>query len=276
LDAVLTILGIALIATALRDIFQTLFHPSGSGLIAYGVVRAGAVTGRRLARSSGSAIVLIGPLGYIAVLATWTTMLVVGWALVFLPHMPEGFFYSNGLNPAHHASFVDAMYLSLVNITSLGYGDISPEAWGLRLLGPIETVFGLGLLTASISWLISIYRTIGRRDALAHEILLVKEAEERMGEPLAEADPKLLETILTSFADGLIVARRDLIHFPISYFFVSEDDRLALSELFPFLRRLLDEALSDDRGQELRVRAEVLGQALDDYEMTIKGRVGTQ
>ena len=242
-------------------------------MIAYGVVRTVAVAGKRLQRVHDSAVVLIGPLGYIAVLATWTAMLVVGWALVFLPHLPEGFLYGPGLNPAEHDSFIDALYVSLVNITSLGYGDIAPAAWGLRILGPIETLFGLGLLTASISWLISIYRTIGRRDALAHEMLLLQEAEERMGEPLADADPGLLETILTSFADGLIVARRDLIHFPISFFFVSEDDRLALSELFPFLRRLIDEALASER-QSLRVRAEVLGQALDDYETTIAGRVG--
>ena len=268
----LTILGVALIAIALRDIFQTLFHPSGSGLLAYGVVRAGAILGKRL--GGKAAQVLIGPLGYVAVLATWTAMLVVGWALIYLPHLPDGFVYGQGLNPADHDSFADALYLSLVNITSLGYGDITPQPWGLRLLGPVETLFGLGLLTASISWLISIYRTIGRRDALAHEILLLQEAEERMGEPLAEADPKLLETILTSFADGLIIARRDLIHFPISYFFISEDDRLALSELFPFLRRLIDEACGAESSQELRVRAEVLRQALDDYEATIEGRVG--
>ena len=236
-------------------------------------MRAVAVVGKRLQRLHDSAVVLIGPLGYIAVLGAWTAMLVVGWALVFLPHLPDGFLYGPGLNPAEHDSFIDALYLSLVNITSLGYGDIAPAAWGLRILGPIETLFGLGLLTASISWLISIYRTIGRRDALAHEILLLKEAEERMGEPLADADPALLETILTSFADGLIVARRDLIHFPISFFFVSEDDRLGLSELFPFLRRLIDEALDSDR-QSLRVRAEVLTQALDDYKATIEGRVG--
>ena len=238
------------------------------------MVRGVGALGKRLRGVFDSAVILIGPLGYVAVLATWTAMLVLGWALVFLPHLPEGFIYGQGLNPADHDSFVDALYLSLVNITSLGYGDIAPESWGLRLLGPIETLFGLGLLTASISWLISIYRTIAHRDALAHEILLLQKAEERMGEPLADADPKLLESILTSFADGLIVARRDLIHFPISYFFVSEDDRLSLSELFPFLRKLIDEACKDGSGQELRVRAEVLRQALDDYETTIEGRIG--
>lgn len=239
-------------------------------------MRAGALLGTRLARGHGSVVVLIGPLGYIAVLATWTAMLVLGWALIFLPQLPEGFNYAQGLYPAEHDSFVDALYISLVNLTSLGYGDISPASWGLRLLGPIETLFGLGLLTASISWLISIYRAIGRRDALAHEILLLKEAEARMEEPLAEADPKLLQEILTSFADGLIVVRRDLIHFPISHFFVSEDDRLALSELFPFLRKLIDEACGEGAGQELRVRAEVLREALSDYEQTVEGRVGAQ
>jgi len=30
--------------------------------------------------------------------------------------------------------------------------DISPASSLLRILGPVETLFGLGLLTASISW----------------------------------------------------------------------------------------------------------------------------
>ena len=270
MDVILTLLGIALIAIALRDIFETLFHPSGRGVLGRGIASAVWSLGRRLRAGARGAPLIAGPLAYITVLATWTTMLVLGWALVILPHMPEGFTYQQSLVPSEHDSIIDAVYVSLVNITSLGYGDIAPESWGLRILGPVETLFGLGLLTASISWLISIYGTISRRDALAHEVHLAKQAEGRLGEPLVDADPDLLERMLTSFAGQLIVARRDLIHFPITYYFQSEDDRLELADLVPFVRRLIDEASHDRRPHALKVRAETLRMALDDFDEALR------
>src|SRR4051794_40092659 len=204
MDVVWTVLGIVLIAFALRDIFDVLFHPLGRGMIARRVVRGLAALARRKRGRSGTIGLLAGPLSYIAVVGTWAVLLAVGWALVFLPQMPQGFHFDPGLNPAAHSGFLDALYVSLTNLTSLGYGDISPASSLLRILGPVEAMFGLGLLTASISWLLSIYGAISRRDSLAHEVHLAKEAEERLGEQLADADPQLLESFLAGFSEQLI------------------------------------------------------------------------
>jgi hypothetical protein len=271
-DFVWTLLGAALIGIALRDIFDVLFHPLGRGMVARRVVRGVAWLARKLPRS-GTLGLLAGPLGYVAVVGTWATLLAVGWALVFLPQLPDGFNFDPALNPAEHSGFLDALYVSLVNLTSLGYGDISPAAPLLRILGPVETMFGLGLLTASISWLISIYGAISRRDSLAHEVHLAKETEERLGEKLADADPALLETLLAGFAEQLIRARRDLIHFPITHYFRTEDEERALAGLLPFLSSLADEAGEDDRPHSLRVRATILQMAIDDFAETLRARL---
>src|SRR5918992_3146642 len=162
MDVLLSLAGVVLIALTLRDIFDTLFHPLGRGYVGSWVVGGVSRLGHRLAGRLRSAPVLIGPLGYISVVVTWTAMLAIGWALIFLPHLPDGFLIGEGLDPAAHDDLADALYVSLVNLTSLGYGDISPEGPLLRILGPVETLFGLGLLTASISWLISIYGVISR------------------------------------------------------------------------------------------------------------------
>ncbi|HET8813781.1 MAG TPA: potassium channel family protein [Solirubrobacterales bacterium] len=273
MDVVWTLLGIALIALALRDIFDVLFHPLGRGMVARRVVRGVAWMARRLSGRGGTVGLLAGPLGYIVVVATWAALLAVGWALIFYPQLPDGFNFDRPLDPAQHAGFLDALYISLVNLTSLGYGDISPAAPLLRLLGPIETMFGLGLLTASISWLISIYNAISRRDSLAHEVHLAKEAEERLGEKLADADPELLEGLLASFAEQLIRARRDVIHFPIVHFFRTEDEERALAGLLPFLSSLAEEAGEDGRPHALRVRAEILRMAIDDFAETLRVRL---
>jgi hypothetical protein len=272
-DFVWTVLGVVLIALALRDIFDVLFHPLGRGMIARRVVRMVSAAARRLPRRAGAVGLLAGPLSYIAVVATWTTLLVFGWALIWMPQLPQGFSFDHGLNPAEHAGFLDALYLSLVNITSLGYGDISPASAAMRVLGPVETLFGLGLLTASISWLISIYSAISRRDSFAHEVHLTKQAEDQLGEKLAEADPGLLEAMLASFTQQLIAARRDLIHFPITHYFRTEDEERALSGLLPFLSDLVVEAGGTDRPHHVKVRAEMLRLAIDDFATTLRTRL---
>lgn len=270
MDVVWTLLGIALIVVALRDIFEVLFHPLGRGLIAGRVVLAVSAATKRLGRHRAASL-LAGSFSYVAVIATWTALLALGWALVFLPQLPDGFIFDPALDPAEHAGFAEALYISLVNLTSLGYGDIAPATPLLRILGPVETVFGLGLVTASISWLIAIYNAISRRDSLAHEVHLAREAERRLGEKLADADPALLETMLASYAQQLIRSRRDLIHFPITEYFRTEDDDRELVSLLPFLRSLVEEASAPGRPQELRVRAEVLGMAIDDFAATARG-----
>lgn len=272
MDIVWIVLGVALIAVALRDIFDVLFHPLGRGMVARTVVRAVAWMARKLPRS-GTIGLLAGPLSYVAVVTTWAALLALGWALVFLPQLPDGFNFDPALNPAEHAGFFDALYVSLVNLTSLGYGDIAPATPLLRMLGPVETMFGLGLLTASISWLISIYGAIARRDSLAHEVHLAKETEERLGEKLADADPALLESLLAGFAEQLIRARRDVIHFPITHYFRTEDEERALAGLLPFLSSLADEAAEDDRPHALRVRAEIMRMAIDDFAETLRKRL---
>jgi Ion channel len=273
-DIVWTLLGVVLIGLALRDIFDVLFHPLGRGTITRRVVRGMAALARRAPRGeTGTLGLLVGPLSYIAVVGTWAALLAVGWALVFWPQLPQGFNFDPQLDPAAHAGFLDAIYVSLVNLTSLGYGDISPASSLLRILGPIETLFGLGLLTASISWLISIYGAISRRDSLAHEVHLAKQAEERLGEKLADGDPALLETLLAGFAEQLIRARRDLIHFPIVHYFRTEDEERALAGLLPFLGSLVEEAGEENRPHALRVRAEILRMAIDDFAETLRKRL---
>jgi hypothetical protein len=271
-DLVWTLLGALVIALTLRDVFDVLFHPLGRGMIARQVVRLVAGAARAGSRVRTIAL-LAGPLSYVAVVATWALLLALGWALVFLPQMPQGFSFDPGLVPNEHAGFLDALYVSLVNLTSLGYGDISPAAPFLRILGPVETLFGLGLLTASISWLISIYSALARRDSLAHEVHLTKEAEEQLGNKLADADPQLLERMLTSFTEQLIATRRDLIHFPITHYFRTEDEERALSDLLPFLSALVEEASAESRPHALKVRAQMLGMAIDDFAETLRARL---
>ena len=81
--------------------------------------------------------------------------------------MPEGFLHATELG-AVGTSLLDALSFSLVTLSTLGYGDVSPSHGLLRLAAPLEALLGLGLLTASVSWLLSIFPVLSRRRALAY------------------------------------------------------------------------------------------------------------
>jgi Ion channel len=99
--------------------------------------------GRRHQRLS-----LAGPVAFVTVIATWAGLLVLGWALLFWPHMPSGFRFDAGVE-AGGPGFVHALNVSLVTLTTLGFGDITPTSNALRLILPLEALLGFGLLSAS-------------------------------------------------------------------------------------------------------------------------------
>lgn len=269
-DVLITIAGAALIAIGLRDIFLTLFQPAGAGELSRWVTRGVWILAHRLQRSPERAPGYAGPLGYVLAVAVWAATLVIGWALIYLPHIPEGFAFGTGLAPPEHGSFADAIYISLVNITSLGFGDIVPRDSGLRILSGTETIFGLGLLTASISWLISIHSALTRRETAARQVHLIREAEQRLGTPIVTADPELLERMLASVTEGVIGVRHDLIHLPILNLFQTATERQERKELRDFLREVVETARDERCPDALRVRAEILAMALEEFERTVE------
>jgi hypothetical protein len=237
----LTVLGAILVGLALRDVFETLFHPHGRGVISErleaGVWRAmrwAALRRRNLLSTAG-------PTAFLLVIASWIALVVIGFALVFEPRMPEHFGVADSLAAEPPDGFLDALYLSLVNLTSLGYGDIVPNTEALRLLGPIETMIGLGLLTASISWLLSIYTVLAGARSFAREVALVVETERDGGRALTDLEPLHAAERLAELASKAVAVRRDLSHFPILYRFHSRgatgDLSLAVTDLLAIARR---------------------------------------
>jgi hypothetical protein len=194
---------------------------------------------------------------------------VVGFALIIWPHLPEAFALNQGLDAAEQESFVDALYLSMVNLTSLGYGDIVPTSDLLRLLGPLETLIGLGLLTASISWILLLYRVLSDYRSLSHEIALLLEAERSNAAGLAEIEPAVGAGVLADLTSRVVPMRDDLAHSPIAYYFHPRDPRHALPVLLPELLEVVDRCSAPDRPAALRFQAAMLRQAIEDLLSTI-------
>src|SRR5688500_15281890 len=88
--------GVLLIALAVRDIFDAIFHPEGRGMLAGTTMRAVWIAFRRLGVGPRR-LTLAGPLGLLTVIATWAALLVLGWALVYWPHVPDAFRFGSGV-----------------------------------------------------------------------------------------------------------------------------------------------------------------------------------
>jgi hypothetical protein len=125
----------------------------------------------------------------------------------------------------------------VVTLTTLGFGDVTPDAAALRLIVPLEGLLGFGLLSASTSWLLLIYPVLSRRRSLAYEITLLREAEGTAAEPVGRLEPEALERLYAELTSRLVAVERDLVSFPISYYFAEEDPRFSLAASGPLPAR---------------------------------------
>jgi hypothetical protein len=242
-----------------RDVFDAVFHPEGRSALSRAVMRTVYRAMRPLRARTGRAVA--GPLALFVVLVMWATLLIAGWALIFWPHLDTGFRTATGTEDG----FLDAVYFSMVTISTLGFGDVTPQAGWLQLLAPLEALIGFGLLTASVSWLLQIYPAVNRRRALAYEVSLLRETE-REGDPaMLELDPGTVDAIFADLVSRLVAVERDLVSFPVSYYFREDDQRFALPAIAPYLIDLAARGQAEGVPERVRFRARMLSAAIDDF-----------
>lgn len=260
-----TAAGAALVLIVLRDVFHTLWHPTRHGglsrLVMTAVWRLSKTSSRR--RGTG----LAGPVAMAAVVATWSLTAVLGWALVYWPHMPQGFTYAPGLHSADHAGFLDAVYVSLVHISTLGLGDIAPAEGWLRIAAPLEALAGFALLSATVAWTLGIFPALGRRRALALRISHLVRTHPATDQIDADAGAEILD----SLASDICVVCVDFLQYAESYYFHDGDDAISLSRQITGAMKLADQA-SAARHPDVRMSAAVLRAALDDLAAIIDHR----
>lgn len=263
---VLTALGVVLIAVALRDVFDALFHESGKAVLSRGLMRGVWRVFRRL--GGRERLALAGPIALIGVVLMWATLLVLGWALVLTPHMPEAFAFTS----AHLGRFVDSLYVSLTTLTTVGFGDIAAERGWLRIILPLEAFVGFGLLTASVSWLLSIYPVLSRQRSLAYEIHLLGRAQREVGTAVLALEPASAEGVFAELTSRLVTIERDMVTFPVAYYFAPADERFALASAMPSLLSLAEAGRAEGCPEQVRLRAEMLRIAIDDFASTTATR----
>jgi Ion channel len=258
--------GVVLVLVAWRDIFHTLWHPSGMGTVSRAVFRV-VWRGTKLASRGHGSTELAGPLALLGSIVVWTMLTVIGFALVYLPHMPQGFYFGSSLEPARSSDLVASLYLSMVALATLGLGDVLPATPVLRVVVPLEALGGFLLLTAGISWVLQLYPALVRRRALARS--LTSMARCGTADVVATGDTSVAVAHLEGVRNALAGAEMDLLQYAESYYFRESRPDTSLAAALPFVQELVA-AGQGSTAPEVRNAASMLADALDELSALLR------
>ncbi|HVN21886.1 MAG TPA: hypothetical protein VMU05_24075 [Dongiaceae bacterium] len=266
MNVVFRIRGGLLIVIALQDEFHTVFHPARQGNISDWIAHA---VWRALRRLSPRKLTFAGPMAFVLIVAYWTASIIIGFALIYLPELPQSFVFARGLDSAGSSGFPGALNVSVGGLITLSTGIYSNRPWLGLLLG-LESIVGFALLTASVSWILSIYPILEHRRSLAHEATLLHFSEVNGIRRLADLSDTDVNTILLGLASQVSTSRHELMQFPITYYFYESEAKSALAGILPYIAEIAEQNLKRKGGAGLA--AAVLGGAVDDYLKWIAGK----
>ncbi|MFE7813081.1 potassium channel family protein [Streptomyces sp. NPDC057433] len=258
--------GAGLVMITLRDLFHTLWHPTRHGGLSRLVMTVLWRLARRF-RAPGRVVGLVGPLSMVTVVGMWALTVVLGWAIVYWPHMPGAFTFSPGSDAAREPALLDSVYLSLVTVTTLGLGDIAPGEGWLRLVSPLEALVGFALLTATVSWVLEIYPALTRRRVLAVRLALLRDADP----PTRQIDCTAGALLLDSLATDVARVRVDFTQYAEAYYFHDGEDHSSLAATVGYAAVLARRGQAARR-PEVRLAGALLAGALKDLATILDQR----
>lgn len=215
--------GSLLVLLVALDVGLTVLHPSARGPLSYvvnrGVWRLVHAAARRLL--GGRFLSYAGPLAMAANVAAWITTLWLGFALIYLPFV--GGFPASA--PFGSRGALEALYVSGTSLSTVGFGDLVASTDALRIVSVIEAGAGLGVFTAAITYVLSVYPLVTaiRANALRLADLRVTHPGGAVLVARSGGDE------LSQMAAELIASHENLKRFPLLYYFESgnEDESLA-------------------------------------------------
>lgn len=266
MEWVVSLVGVVLILATLRDLFHTIWHPTRHGGLSRLVMAALWKLAKRL-RARTRVVGLVGPLAMVAVVAMWAVIIVLGWAIVYWPHMPDSFAFAPRSGLSQESELLDSVYLSLVTIATLGLGDIAPAEGWLRVASPLEALIGFVLLTATVSWVLQVFPTLTRRRVLAIRLALLH----RSGMSVQELDCAVGAALLDGLATEVVRVRIDFTQYAEAYYFHDGEDDSSLAATIGYAFRLARHGQEARRG-DVRLAATVLADALEDLSAVLDQR----
>jgi hypothetical protein len=229
MDVLFAAASVALIALALRDVFETMVVPRRvprnfrfTPLFYRTSWAIWAAVGRRIppGRRREAFLSVFGPLSMLALFATWAFSLILGigllqWSLG-TPLRGEG------------ATLSSYLYLSGSTFFTLGYGDVAPASALGRALAVAESGLGFGFMAVVIGYLPVLYQAFSRRE------LTISLLDARAGSPPSAAqlllrqaragDPGAITALLAEWERWAAELLESHLSYPVLSYYRSQHD----------------------------------------------------
>ena len=225
---VLTLLGVALLTSTLADLALTLLHPSRRGPFTWPISHAVYWFTHALAKRRAdphSVLSFAGPLAMAAHMGVWVFGCWMGYTLIYLGHIDS--FTSTTAFGDH--GLLEAMYISGVSLTTIGFGDIVAGTDALRLVTTLEGGTGFVVISGSISYMLSVYPKVSQMRCSAAR-MFDSDSLSPQGAHRFIVSGRSAE--LSQLHRDLVEAQQDLKRFPVLALFHPTDVRESLSTLF--------------------------------------------
>ncbi len=193
--------------------------------------------------------------------------MVVGFALVYLPRLADGFYFSPSLQPGQSSNVNAALYSLFVAVTTLGLGDITPATPLLRLVVPAEALLGFLLLTAEISWMLQLYPALNRRRALARRLSSMR--RQRVDQIVETGQACVAAQHFEAVRGELTTIEMDLLQYAESYYFREARADVSLAATLPYFSELA-QAGNRSASPEVQVVAATLSDGLDEVPRLLR------
>jgi hypothetical protein len=220
--------GVLLILAGITDVFFTVLHPDGFGVLSSrlygGLFKAVRLLTRPLPKRLRSlGLSMAAPLMVPVTITAWIVLVLVGYALVYYAGMNTRSF--NFSNPGLEPSFGEALYVSGTAISTLGFGDVTPATGVYQALAISEALIGFGILTLAISYVVGVYGVLQQLGVAAAGLL--HQASDS-AEPLSilaphfpDGEPRGIESQVVAHHSSLVGLYEGLRRYPIVYYYHS-------------------------------------------------------
>lgn len=161
------VIGAIVIIIAAIDIFITVLYPrTGNSILSLPLSKGIWQIFRQIARWSKSDRILAycGSVVLVAIASVWTTLFIIGFALIVWSALGEGIQASQGKTST---DFGTALYYSGFNFTTLGVGDLVPKNTVYRLITILEAALGFATFTVTLTYLLSVLNALTQRNVFA-------------------------------------------------------------------------------------------------------------
>jgi hypothetical protein len=167
MDIALTVVGLLLVALAVRDIWASVLHPDAEGVFAKGIRRGtwrlATASGARLPRWRRHLLALAGPAIIALTFIAWILLVILGLTLVVYPMRDQYV----AVPDTGELTFLDTLYYVGGTVTVLGYGDIFPVSGTGQMLALVSSALGFTMFTGMASYLIEVVTGMTTRNRFA-------------------------------------------------------------------------------------------------------------